>query len=1370
MNRKRLMIIGIGVIVLMILVNFSGLAQADSVHNNFAEWELTTENDTHNLKETDASVDNNYRNYYQLLDGYEPYIDEIEQDIFTGASTNQATYGFTQTVFDVSGDNESFLSDNGDYEATYTDISDFYSFDISDDGDTDVDYDDYYGRLGVIKIYDNDISEYAMISNELDNNLMNGTFEFWILSTDVSKQFEILLLQGTTLSGYMGIKDNYFSYYNAPSWINLLKIENNFWYHISIDFDCQTDSFDFRINDMEFSSYSFDTESDYIDKFRFNTKSSESAYTIYLDAIGIYNDYQLAQPIPTEYYGNHTFNNSNVNDAEFFANNTFGVNDNYQAFDGWESFENQKINENPTGWTVVSTGGTNKVIQESGNFGKVLEFNDVSASGDVIIHRNDLGNQVSGTIEFYWKVNDTSQYYGLSYNDNVQNAILFYIHDGYFKVYDGASFGIISGAPIPQNNVWYEIQIDFESAGGGYKGLSADTWQVSINETTYGAFDYRVARDYINKAYFCTGVSQTGKMYIDSLDHSWEVDYSENRIQDTKEYNSNFYYTMGSGCLISINGALDGHENILEFDDDSSSNAIYAQTYFENQEYGTYEFYYRTDDATYSNYLNGFSDTSYPLYIVVNNNKFTYRDSVSWKDICACADNIWYHVSIDFECGSSGYEGLSPDTFNIRINGVEYSDLGFYTTVGYVNSLKFYTYTTYTDDFYIDALDYSWSEGYYENRNMDYNNTDWLLYTNGGTVDIISELNGHKNVIELDDTSSVHYITAYNFFETQESGTIEFYFCTDDASITALFDVMSNGNYAIPAGIYNEQFFYYSTGYNYICSANDDTWYHILIDFECGSGSYKGLSPDTFKITINDVEYGAYSFYQSQSSVNKFGFRSENANINTFYADAVDYSWSDGYYENRNMDFYYDVVQESEYQINENRYPDVVGYSGIHLFSVGHSFNDGATPKNMILFRTIINLTDIQVGGLFYEYDSGWVYLSFELWDNISIVGVDTIEIHTHSYYGINEYGFESGNYKIEVFLDGNETSSFEYHHYIITAGDDIELEMYEYQNILYYSLWNSYNKFSSLLSGNRYLYDDTTIYENFVSFPLFRKNIAITPYEPDDTETITGNYWLYSTYTIQFWYNDTIIVGELEVDYNMIQVCPNEAKFYYRLVGDTGLVNWGFIGEWNWLRDALVWIVNILVMIPIQFLMYCLTVAFNFLIMFLIVGSIVVFFWNILLRALIYLGLLIVWGLMFLYNAIIMPFFSWMLEIGIPLIVDILIVVWAIVLASFIWLISLGTADYEVLFETLVDLMEIIADYIVDIITYFITHLPEILLYAGAYIMLVFFIYLKKIYCKAKGYRKRTESLEQSLATYMIPITTVQKAIAKTQETIPVV
>jgi hypothetical protein len=181
-------------------------------------------------------------------------------------------------------------------------------------------------------------------------------------------------------------------------------------------------------------------------------------------------------------------------------------------------------------------------------------------------------------------------------------------------------------------------------------------------------------------------------------------------------------------------------------------------------------------------------------------------------------------------------------------------------------------------------------------ENDDISWIDWYdAYAENCNIEIISSLGGHDHVVQMTDNDSPdHYYGRDVFSSLQESGSMEFYWRTTDVTKeTRLY--MQNSGFG-PYLLINEGYIQYYLGtifYN-IKSANSNQWYHIRIDFECGSGKYMGLSADTYYVYIDGVQYGAYNFKSPQTEIETVVCTSgmSDSGYSSFY-DAIGYSWQE---------------------------------------------------------------------------------------------------------------------------------------------------------------------------------------------------------------------------------------------------------------------------------------------------------------------------------------------------------------------------------------------------------------------------------------------------------------------------------------------
>ena len=185
------------------------------------------------------------------------------------------------------------------------------------------------------------------------------------------------------------------------------------------------------------------------------------------------------------------------------------------------------------------------------------------------------------------------------------------------------------------------------------------------------------------------------------------------------------------------------------------------------------------------------------------------------------------------------------------------------------------------------------------------NPAGWTIIENTGThVDVIAEKFGHTKVAELWDNHAGNYASMQNTFTTQNVGTIEFWWAKHDGtnSTNNFVIKVQDDTDAILNWYYTEGDLVTSDveGTTLIANPQNDTWYHIRIDFNCTSDKYTVYINQAFIVTMN--------FDNLVDAVTKARFYTQSLGTNyNFYAwiDAVDYSWASGYSLYRSYDEYY---------------------------------------------------------------------------------------------------------------------------------------------------------------------------------------------------------------------------------------------------------------------------------------------------------------------------------------------------------------------------------------------------------------------------------------------------------------------------------
>ena len=194
------------------------------------------------------------------------------------------------------------------------------------------------------------------------------------------------------------------------------------------------------------------------------------------------------------------------------------------------SFENEADSTSGTSIGFIDTdssgsGNIATIISTFSGHEKVLELHDID--GDLVNIFDLWGStQPSGTLEWWWAMSDVSKAVYFQLWDSSTALFATRIYGGTFNYYGGATWTIISTAPIPQNNIWYHMRIDFESTTNNYMGLSQWQFNVWINGVKYGPYSYvnnaqpdrlRVSTRLQFTSYYC---------YVDAVGYSWDINYT----------------------------------------------------------------------------------------------------------------------------------------------------------------------------------------------------------------------------------------------------------------------------------------------------------------------------------------------------------------------------------------------------------------------------------------------------------------------------------------------------------------------------------------------------------------------------------------------------------------------------------------------------------------------------------------------------------------------------------------------------------------------------------------------------------------------------------------------------------------------------
>lgn len=241
------------------------------------------------------------------------------------------------------------------------------------------------------------------------------------------------------------------------------------------------------------------------------------------------------------------------------------------------------------------------------------------------------------------------------------------------------------------------------------------------------------------------------------------------------------------------------------------------------------------------------------------------------------------------------------------------------------------------------------------------------------------------------------------------------------------------------------------------------------------------------------------------------------------------------------------------------------------------------------------------------------------------------------------------------------------------------------------------------------------------------------------------------------------------EMEFTHIELKSTTNYFTYNFTKST---SWGDWGVWNWLRDGLVAVVNVLEWIYVA-IAYAFTLVINGVwCLLLLIGLFVyetLIYW--LYVGVLWLGWLIFIGLFYLFYIIIQGFIL-LTNLLIPLtlfmfnlINSVIAFVWACIVYLFY-----PTGDFWTIYNNMISVLTLFTNALALLIITILVYLPELIsifMYYGVFWGLA---QIKKIWVKSKGFVKRTKQIEVVIENLEMPIRAVESLIYRIKRLIPIV
>ena len=173
----------------------------------------------------------------------------------------------------------------------------------------------------------------------------------------------------------------------------------------------------------------------------------------------------------------------------------------------------------------------------------------------------------------------------------------------------------------------------------------------------------------------------------------------------------------------SIIPELDGHTKVLRLNDTVSGSGMATRIYnnLNEQNYGTIETWIQQDNLYYTSQRGQFTGMGDGVILFGvrmwggSPAKWVTTDNGINVDIIGAPTpsiNTWYHIRIDFEHTSGGYQELSQNEYYVYIDGTRYGPYRFNANDS-LDELHLHTYSWGSNyNTYFDAVGYSWDPNY----------------------------------------------------------------------------------------------------------------------------------------------------------------------------------------------------------------------------------------------------------------------------------------------------------------------------------------------------------------------------------------------------------------------------------------------------------------------------------------------------------------------------------------------------------------------------------------------------------------------------------------------------------------------------------
>jgi len=749
---------------------------------------------------------------------------------------------------------------------------------------------------------------------------------------------------------------------------------------------------------------------------------------------------------------------------------------------------------------------------------------------------------------------------------------------------------------------------------------------------------------------------------------------------------------------IEVISSLDGHNKIVLLDGIGGNPKMYNT--ISSQSFGTIEFWLRSSDITKSTYLYLKSDSTVRVQFGIIASKFKYLKSSAWYEIPNVENpinNEWYHIELDFEFTSGNYKGLTQNRIEISINSIESNEL-ITQSNGAINKIEVEVQNSNIVDYYLDAIDYSWSNGYYENRNL---------------LDSSNSLN---------ISSSLSLNRLGNSFDNLESLELEYTVKTNNTSILDLYlrNINSNNFTLIDSNVLNSSFqeFKYVFDLNY-------TYYSTLgiIDFMFYTESSNNLLISIDKINLKAIF--------SNFSINNLGYHNINVEFNRKTSGSVNRGNISLNLQLYKTNFTYDYIENNVIESDYNKLNQIVDFS--------NNITEIQEVEIQAHIRYGLNTLDIDIVNVYYKIIINYAF-TFELFEQLRNGNNDGN--YFRAFFSYDSMNFNRLN---NTGIFGNYSTNCLSGLRVLRGSTDINYN--RYFTIPYFDEKITLSYAPSGASGSGSGSEPrlpSGLYWTYETFKLSDSGfVSITV----ENWSVDFNTVYAEKYEAKYFYQPKTIkrsdlgswhfkIGDIKISFNFIRNALadviNLILLFFQYIFFLVVASMSYI---------LMYLgINILVLLW-NIMVYYIFVALIWILWYLYFALFMLLYY--------------IWeGLEWVYLNLLIPFYIWLTEIAIPYLVEFIIIpAVAFTITLVIWILTLGNVDFWELYAVVKENLIIFSDSFILVIQELIEHIVDIIIFIGLYLLLILLCMLKKIVVKARGFVNRANALLQSYEAYIYPI-----------------